>query len=620
VNLQRDGKILVAGSTNSGSFSDFALVRYNTDGSLDNTFNGTGKVTTSIVAGSDGASCMAIQTDGKIVVGGYAVVSSEGFALARYNTDGSLDTTFNGTGKVTTAIGTGESAIASVVLQSDGRILATGSVNATTNRDFVVARYNPDGSLDGALNGTGIVMTSVGNGNVHARSIALQTDGKILVAGVTSIGLGNYFALVRYNVNGTLDTTFNSTGKVVTSVTSTGFLNDSASSVVLQSDGKILVSGYSNNGSNYDFALVRYNSDGSLDTTFNGTGKLTTSISSSSDFAGSMGLQSNGRIVVAGYVSRFANSDFAVARYNSNGSLDTSFNGTGKVTTDIGTATDDLAFGLAMQPDGNILLAGYSNSAGTYQFALVRYLGDPLPDIAVEQPVGNSLTDGVSSSDFGMALAGSDTVVKFYTIRNTGTADLTGLAVMLDGANAGDFGVGALTNTTVAPGASTFLSVNFTPGTIGARTAAMHIASNVTGAKTPFDITLTGTGLTVLENWRLTFYGTTSNTGNAADAANPYHTGVPNLAAFAVLGPNQDPAKVAAGLLPQPQVIGANYVITFSQPTGVSGVSYSAEWRADLLPGAWTPMTHNVSGTTHTFSVPIGATKQIFTRLRVSTP
>ena len=122
---------------------------------------------------------------------------------------------------------------------------------------------------------------------------------------------------------------------------------------------------------------------------------------------------------------------------------------------------------------------------------------------------------------------------------------------------------------------------------------------------------------TVQETWRFTYYGTT---GNAADAADPYHTGVQNLAVFAVLGPKQDPAKVATGHLPRPLLAGANYGISFTEPTGVSGVTYGAEWRADLATGNWQAVTDTGSGNVHTFSVPIGSHTQIFMHLTVSSP
>ncbi|MEO6740160.1 MAG: hypothetical protein ABIP20_07905, partial [Chthoniobacteraceae bacterium] len=126
--------------------------------------------------------------------------------------------------------------------------------------------------------------------------------------------------------------------------------------------------------------------------------------------------------------------------------------------------------------------------------------------------------------------------------------------------------------------------------------------------------------LTALNNWRLTWFGTTSNTGNAADDADPYHTGVPNLAVFALLGPAQNPELVAAIMLPQARIIGTDYVITFTQPAGVSGVIYGAEWKADLSTGSWTSITESGSGSMHTFSVPIDSNENMFIRLRVSTP
>jgi len=240
----------------------------------------------------------------------------------------------------------------------------------------------------------------------------------------------------------------------------------------------------------------------------------------------------------------------------------------------------------------------------------------PLSDIAITQT--SALTDGVSSVDFGSITLGSSSTALTFTITNPGTADLTSLAITEDGPNAGDFTISALSGTTVpATGGSVTFTVTFTPGASGARSAAIHIASNVTGTKNPFDIALTGTGLSMLQNWRQVWFGTTSNSGNAADAADPYHTGVPNLAAFAVLGPGQNPANAAAGLLPQPQMSGGNYSITFTQPTGVTGVAYGAEWTADLSSGNWTPIADTGVAPQHIFSVPIGSTN-LFLRLRVT--
>ena len=242
------------------------------------------------------------------------------------------------------------------------------------------------------------------------------------------------------------------------------------------------------------------------------------------------------------------------------------------------------------------------------------------PQILVQQAAGVALVDGSANIGFGSLRAGSAGAPVIFTIRNPGTADLTLGAISQDGANPGDFAVSAPGSPTVAPGSSATFAVTFTPSAPGARGSAIHLPSNVNGTANPFDITLSGTGLTALESWRFTYFGTVSNTGMAANAADPYHTGVQNLAVFAVLGPNQDPAKVATTLLPQAQITGGNYAISFTQPAGVSGVAYGAEWRADLSAGNWQAVTDIVSGTTHTFSVPIGVNAQIFMRLTVSSP
>ena len=171
------------------------------------------------------------------------------------------------------------------------------SGNGSTS-DFALVRYNPDGSLDTTFNGTGKVITPVGGG---ANSVAIQSDGKIIAAGEKPKRLNAAFTLVRYNADGTLDTSFNGTGKVITSV---GNSDSGASELAIQTDGKIVVAGYSlaapDNWRTADFAVVRYNPDGSLDTSFGGTGKILIPDSDSGDYAYSVAIQPNGKIVVAG--------------------------------------------------------------------------------------------------------------------------------------------------------------------------------------------------------------------------------------------------------------------------------------------------------------------------------
>ncbi len=364
ITLQTDGKILVAGSGGSDSGGDFALARYNADGSLDTSFDGDGKLTTDFGSYDRGQS-ITLQPDGKILVAGIARNSSSGddFAIARYNADGSLDTSFDGDGKLTTDFGEDNRGY-SITLQPDGKILVAGSSGWFGGGDFALARYNADGSLDTSFDGDGKLTTDLRSGN----SITLQPDGKILVAGDAYNGNDNNFALARYNADGGLDPSFDGDGKLTTDFFGS---SDYGNSITLQTDGKILVAGsaYNSIGGSSDFALARYNANGSLDTSFDGDGKLTTDFGSYDDYGQSITLQPDGKILVAG--STFRNSgNFAMARYNANGSLDTSFDGDGKLTTDF--RSDDRGYSITLQPNGKILVAGSSGiySGDSSDFAL----------------------------------------------------------------------------------------------------------------------------------------------------------------------------------------------------------------------------------------------------------
>ncbi len=395
VAIQPDGKIVTAGYT-SGATTDFALARYNTDGSLDTTFDGDGKVTTAIGIGGI-ATSVAIQPDGKIVAAGNSLFgSSYDFALVRYNPDGSLDATFDGDGKVTTDFGGIIDQANSVAIQQDGKIIAAGYSRIGSNTDFALARYNADGSLDTTFNTDGKLTTAIGSGTDQANSVAIQQDGKIVAAGYSRIGLTDDIALVRYNADGSLDTTFDGDGKVTTSI---GSSTDRANAAAIQPDGKIVAAGYSRIGSTDDFALARYNTDGSLDTTFDGDGKVTTDIGTSTDWAFSVAIQPDGKIAAAGNSFNGSIDDFALVRYNADGSLDTTFGGDGKVTTTIGSSTDR-AYAVAIQPDGRIVAAGYDLE----DFAIARYNPDGSLDATFDGD-GKLTTNFGSGNNFGTSTA-----------------------------------------------------------------------------------------------------------------------------------------------------------------------------------------------------------------------
>jgi uncharacterized delta-60 repeat protein len=364
---QSDGKLVAAGYASNNGDDDFALVRYNPDGTLDTTFNGSGQLTTAIgIISTDRANAVIQQADGKLVAAGFSSGSRDSFALVRYNPDGSLDTTFNSTGKLTTSIGVVADEAYSVIQQADGKLVAAGYSNNGSNDDFALVRYNQDGSLDTTFNVTGIVTTAIVASNDRAYSVIRQADGKLVAAGYSNNGSNDDFALVRYNADGSLDTTFNGTGKVVTAI---GVAIDRAQSVIQQADGKLVAAGSSSN----DFALVRYNPDGSLDTTFNGTGKLTTAIGSSTDNAISVAQQADGKLVAAGYSLNGGNYDFALVRYNTDGSLDTAFSGDGKRLAAIGTS-NDFGYSVIQQKDGKLAVAGYANNMPTgREFVVARF-------------------------------------------------------------------------------------------------------------------------------------------------------------------------------------------------------------------------------------------------------
>jgi uncharacterized delta-60 repeat protein len=282
VKVQSDGKILVVGFTTINGTYDIALVRYNTDGSLDTSFDTDGIVTTRIGHSNDTGDSVTVQADGKILVAGYTWNGSNyDFALVRYNTDGSLDTSFDTDGIVTTdLIGSNDQGY-KVTVQSDGKILLRGYTDKSGNTEVLEVQYNTDGSLDTSFGNNGILITAP-TGNDFGNTVTYQTDGKILVVGNTWNGSNTDIVLVRYNSDGTtFDTSFGNNGEVVTDLNGG---NDGAYSVTVDSDGKILVTGYTWNGSNYDFALVRYNSNGTLDNSFNSNVALLSTLNNNPTF------------------------------------------------------------------------------------------------------------------------------------------------------------------------------------------------------------------------------------------------------------------------------------------------------------------------------------------------
>jgi len=452
--IQSDGKIVVVGDTDNHVF---ALARYNSDGSLDTTFNSSGKVATDIGTSYASGVGVALQADGKIVVAGTVFNGSNfDFAVIRYNINGSLDTSFDGDGYVTTDFASMDDIATSLVIQPNGRIIVVGMAQRPgdafgPNRDFALVRYNTNGSLDTTFDGDGKVTTDFPASGTFsedfAYSVTLQSNGKIVVAGDTiNVGLNDYiFALARYNSNGSLDTAFNLTGKLTAAFGSNGTASDHAASVAVQPDGKIVVAGNSADGNTNDILVSRFNANGSPDASFGSGGSVKNGFGASNDVASSMALQSDGKIVVVGHSDYFGDNDFAVMRFNKNGSLDTSFDGNGGLLADFGNS-DDYAGSVVIQPNGRIVVSGYTTLNGDTNFTLARFDDVSVPRLAIATTDAMKAEGNTGNLTFTFTVTRTgdtsrSTSVK-YGVAGTGT----------NAADAADFG-GTLASGTVSFGA-----------------------------------------------------------------------------------------------------------------------------------------------------------------------
>lgn len=373
VALQPDGKIVIAGTCQQNNIAVIYVARYHANGILDSTFDGDGIAITPFSIYANVASAIAIQPDGKIVVAGSII--NQGiydFAVIRYNTIGSLDTSFDGDGKVSTKIGIASDEAYALALQPDGKIVVGGMSVVSLGADFALVRYNTNGSLDTTFSNDGKVTTSLNSGNDLINALVIQPNGKIVVVGYSYLnGTDCDVAVARYNSDGSLDLSFDNDGFVITPF---GNELDYATDVLLQPDGKIVVGGQSYNGVDLDMFLLRYLSTGSLDNTFDVDGKVILDINNDNNATNSIALQSDGKILIGGY-SANTSIDFCLVRYLPNGTLDNSFDGDGIVTTAI-TSSLDKANGMVIQPDKKIVLAGYSSINGVDSTVLCRYFMD----------------------------------------------------------------------------------------------------------------------------------------------------------------------------------------------------------------------------------------------------
>ncbi len=394
--IQSDGKIVLAGDiVRNSQQNEFALVRINADGTLDTSFGINGIVST-VVGTSDSAAKVRIQPDGKILLAGksWANGTAYNIMLVRYNSNGTLDTTFNSTGFVSYNIN-GESYdyAGDIAVQTDGKIVLVGSTNPSivANGDILMMRFNPNGTLDPTFDGDGILLITTPSGG-SAGQIIILSDGKLLVTGYRNDGVKPNFLLMRLNPNGTFDTTFGTGGSTTTSVSSDP---NYISSTDRQSDGKIVVV-----GSNY---IARYTPDGILDTSF-GTGGSTRVLSP---------YETNFIRVTAG--DKILVSSRGAYRFTANGAPDTHFNNGGFRHMGIINLTC-FSSAVDIQTDGKLLIGGYCSGIIS-NFTLVRFQetrtkrfldfnGDGGTDISIYRPSNGQWWYLDSSNLFSQIVAG----------------------------------------------------------------------------------------------------------------------------------------------------------------------------------------------------------------------
>lgn len=347
------GRIVVAGFANRYAGGHFALARYTEDGNLDTSFGADGRVVTDFLASNrEEANAVAIDAHDRIVVGGTAVVSGEDrFALARYLEDGSLDFTFSNYGKsITNFSSTTHEYITSLAIDRLGRIIVGGYAD---NR-FALARYNENGSLDTSFDRDGKVLTDFTSASdpyapVNLSALAIDQLGRIVVGG----GADNRFALARYNEDGSLDTSFDRDGKVLTDFLTTE--TESIGALAIDRLGRIVVAGDAGGLLERRFALARYDEDGGLDTSFYNYGKvLTDFLSTTREGIRALTFDGQDRIIVGGWADEY----FALARFTDVGTLDPSFHHDGKVITDFRSSDQESIAALATYPGARIVVAG----------------------------------------------------------------------------------------------------------------------------------------------------------------------------------------------------------------------------------------------------------------------
>jgi uncharacterized delta-60 repeat protein len=396
--LQTDNKVVAVGNYNDGSAGDFAIARYLKNGALDSTFNGNGEVTSNF-GNSDNAISVAIDTLGRIVVGGYYTDPSYNshFEIARYTTNGLPDPSFNGSGVTGTNFGNNQEYLAAIALQANGEIIAGGytyqSIDFTTIPEYALARFNVNGSVDSSFGTNGQVLDPIGSNDYdYMNCLTITPNGQILSGGYTLDNNEALFTVSRFNSNGSADSTFASDGNLLGYYPGNGIGYISA---MVQNDGKIVVNGTTYaGGPSSNYFLARFKSNGATDLTYGNNGIANTN----GDYAV---MQTDQKVVESNYsFDSTGATEIMLSRYNKDGSPDLTYGTNGVV---LSAFSGEFLQTMAIQPDNKVLAAGYINNAIGSDLVLVRFNTDGTPDATFG--TGGAVTVDFQPQDDPLTLA-----------------------------------------------------------------------------------------------------------------------------------------------------------------------------------------------------------------------
>jgi len=431
--IQPDGKIILVGHSWLSYDEVIAVVRYMPDGSLDNSFGSFGIVTVTMGTRGDFGKAVALQPDGKIVVSGYFENEYDyDLCLIRLNSNGTLDQSFGYYGRVITDIDSVDNTCEDMAIQPDGKILVAGC----TNDDIVLVRYNSNGVPDSAFGTYGVASATWGSYKNYADGIVIQPDGKIVVSGYVFDGVKKHMAVVRFNSDGYEDYSFGTIGFFYLPLaTDDTYFTD----VAIQEDGKLVMCGdkwVTSPLYRCDFAAMRLNTNGTIDSTFGDAGMTITRLVDRANRAYGIVVGPEGKIIIAGYTN-YPAYNFGMIRMNSDGKLDSTFGTNGIVITQI--FGYDYGKDVCLQPDGKIVVAGYVTQDGKSDFAVVRYIGDIVglnetqvnTSLIYPNPVSDYLNIELGMDDIKINVEVFDILGKtvFATqIENRATLDVSNLA------------------------------------------------------------------------------------------------------------------------------------------------------------------------------------------------